>query len=195
MKIFKGLFLLLFVLCELNCQNFHVDTIFIKQNCNYSIREIGMYKLCYVLRNNEILFSKKKNDKSKCDDSLFCFINNNYTSHFIFVDKKNRYIEEGNWRSIQFNGKYRSYFKNGKIKSEGNYCFNVEIGRWVYYKKNGQVYKSINYPNSIIGEYDRDQAKIDIETQLSLYKYDFVTLQDSINFVKSVKGRWLRRYR
>jgi antitoxin component YwqK of YwqJK toxin-antitoxin module len=102
-------------------------------------------------------------------------------------------VEEGYWNKYGFYGYYHSYYRNGKLKSEGLLREDLEVGMWVYYKTDGSVFRVINYPYIIKGEVPNNKSSYDLKTAIKLYAYP--SPQDSINFVNSVKGRWLKRYR
>lgn len=45
------------------------------------------------------------------------------------------------------NGDYKSYYENGKLKSEGKYSNNLQAGVWNYYYQNGKIKGTGNYIN------------------------------------------------
>ena len=52
----------------------------------------------------------------------------------------NSLIEQITYNSNSFkNGDYKSYYENGKLKSEGKYSNNLQEGLWNYYFKNGKL--------------------------------------------------------
>lgn len=196
-KIIVYLIPLLCFVFQLNAQN-QIDTTIIYQNRFSSVREIKYkYLFLYIIGNKINLVEGKNNGSDKYSKNQ-CYSKfhdkNGMDVYFKFyLRKDNRLIEEGFWDFYSFNGNYKSYFKNGKLKSEGVYFQGVEIGEWIYYKKDGSIFRVINYPININRIEVREEQKIDIKTAINLY--DYPTSQDSINFVKSVKGKWLRRYR
>lgn len=63
----------------------------------------------------------------------------------IFIDSKSRVIESGSWDYENFNGTYKSYYKNGNLKLEGIYLYGQKINEWTYYKKSGVIKFKRNY--------------------------------------------------
>lgn len=62
-----------------------------------------------------------------------------------FYDTKKRIIEEGRWYLEYFDGYYWSYFKNGKIKSNGEYSDNIKVGEWILNNKKGIIIHEDSY--------------------------------------------------
>ncbi|MBK6819136.1 MAG: hypothetical protein IPG85_05840 [Bacteroidetes bacterium] len=45
-------------------------------------------------------------------------------------------------------GEYKSYYKNGKLKSEGAFIQNNRVGFWVFYKEDGRIQCLRDYINN-----------------------------------------------
>lgn len=177
----------------------NIDTIVFEYEKFKSIRQLNWQNQHLSLK-NETYFLKKMSLSFCLTDSNNLMYSERVlfteNTHVVVVFRRNNFIykiEEGKWNKSGFAGHYCSYFKNGSIKSEGVLRQDLEVGKWVYYKKDGSVFKVINYPEIINGELPNKKPIYKIKTAISLYSYP--TPQDSINFVKSVKSRWLRRYR
>ena len=59
-------------------------------------------------------------------------------------------IFEGKYKNRLKEGEWVYFFKNGSIKSVGNYSEGTKIGTHIYYHNNGQLLKKINYQNGDI---------------------------------------------
>ncbi len=128
------------VIGNIYCQKHVCDTSFIIRN-----------KFTYLAVNIDI----SKYQKRGCsftqtflqtnDSSSYYLSNNIGSSYFIFLDKKFRKIEEGYWLGEFFKGLYCSYYKNGRIKSKGQYDGMEKIGTWLYYNENGVLIKTEKY--------------------------------------------------
>lgn len=189
---------LVFLINGIYAQKLNKDTLIIIFDRFSSVQDVKCDYLYLNLKNDTLYLSIKKKktiDEVKKEELLedMWRINPFIYCKFIWI-KNHRLIEEGYWNNGFFQGQYCSYFKNGSLKSNGNYLFGIEVGKWVYYKKDGTIYKIVYYPNAIKGMYDRSKARINLKDSMR-FLYVYTTPQDSINFVKSVKGRWLRRYR
>ncbi|MDD3280585.1 MAG: hypothetical protein PHC83_03330 [Bacteroidales bacterium] len=174
-------------------QSNKVDTISIQYEKFKSVNNLKHDNKFVFKKNQRYYLVKKAIRKYYLIDTINLdsfFDTSNFYCRFYY---KNKIIEEGIWDFYFYSGYYRSYFKNGKIKSEGNFNYSVEMSKWIYYKKDGSVYKIIYYPNDINEGLDREKGKVNIKKLIKYYTY--TTPQDSINFVKSVKGIWLWRYR
>lgn len=192
----KIVVLLLFIGASnsINAQSKRIDTIVVMYDKFSSVQKLNDQNK-FLFEVNGVLHLTKKSEKKCFDDTtniLGFFDNSNY-SYYCKIYYKGKLIEEGKWNLYRFHGCYKSYFISGEIRSEGTYSYGVEIGKWIYYRKDGGIYKIIYYPNVLNGGSERKKGKIDIKKAIKYYQYP--TPQDSINFVKSVKGRWLRRYR
>lgn len=66
-------------------------------------------------------------------------------TYTIFVTKKNKLIAEGYWNIEIFFGKYKEYYKTGKIKTEGVYKNGFKINIWKYYNDDGKLIKEEHY--------------------------------------------------
>jgi antitoxin component YwqK of YwqJK toxin-antitoxin module len=193
----KLLIILVFGFNSLFAQSDKIDTISIVYEKFSSVQNL-LHVNKFLFKKNGILYLEKRLER-KCDNDstnlYYFFYNKNHSNHLYYCKfyYKDKLIEEGIWDLYNFEGYYRSYYKNGKLKSEGNFFMGAEIGKWIYYNKKGSVYKIINYPNDINGGSEREKGKINLKKAIKYYEYQ--TPQDSINFVNSVKGRWLKRYR
>ena len=68
-----------------------------------------------------------------------------------FYNKDSIVEIEGIWFPEFFKGPYKEYYADGRIKITGEYAtkeseYGTKRGKWVYYKKNGKIKKTINYP-------------------------------------------------
>ena len=144
----KPYYILILVICVIffNCGVCHSqqvnDTIIcispdrqsIKQRKSwiYSVRNDTIYILANTRLYQPELFSLAQ---KLLEEKPFC----------IFLDKKLRKIEEGNWDGENFCGNYHYYYKNGNVQSSGYYCGSLRQGKWTYYKKNGEIKSSVQY--------------------------------------------------
>ncbi|MCX6272703.1 MAG: hypothetical protein NTU44_16100 [Bacteroidetes bacterium] len=61
------------------------------------------------------------------------------------------YYENGNkaqesiYKNGKVNGNSKSWYENGKLKSEGTILDTVQDGRWVYYHENGKLWSEMSY--------------------------------------------------
>lgn len=100
-----------------------------------SITEKNLWN--FGLKSDSILLEKHGHLFDQIDDSLTREIGKGY--YCIFFDLKGRKIEEVFWDHENFNGNYVSYYKSGTIKTKGEFSGSKEIGKWIYYGKNGLI--------------------------------------------------------
>jgi hypothetical protein len=62
-----------------------------------------------------------------------------------------------------FDGEYKSYYKNGKLKSEGAFLQNNRVGFWVFYKEDGRIQCLRDYINN-----DHYQEKLTDKKAISI---------------------------
>lgn len=69
------------------------------------------------------------------------------SAYFIFMTPSGKRIEEGVWDGEHFTfGGYKEYYKNGQVKSAGNFGYTGEkMGAWYYYNRRGDLVKAIKY--------------------------------------------------
>lgn len=64
------------------------------------------------------------------------------------MDLKGRKIEEGEiicpYCEGPFIGKYKAYYKNGKVLAEGQF-YGLRCGTWHFYNKDGELIKKVQY--------------------------------------------------
>jgi hypothetical protein len=63
----------------------------------------------------------------------------------VFISERGRKIAEGWCDGESFNGTYKEYHTNGHIKIEGYWINGVKVGKWKYYYKNGKLKNEIEY--------------------------------------------------
>lgn len=80
--------------------------------------------------------SDVKRHKDRCVDGI-C----------IDIDSINNIKSEARFKNCKLNGLFRLYFNNGLIKEFGNYQDGQKIGKWYYWKENGELIKTENFPD------------------------------------------------
>jgi antitoxin component YwqK of YwqJK toxin-antitoxin module len=133
----------------MEAQSLKRDTFFIKED--YKKTCLGNYKLSasggkYFYNGKEIdkvtYLKMDKFAESICD-SLLGKADGQYCKFYI---KDSVIIEEGVWHHEYFEGPYKAYYENGKIKIIGTYsATGIKTGRWLYYDKKGKLKKKLNY--------------------------------------------------
>lgn len=134
-----------FVLFFSFCSSFlKADTLYIYNYKRSSVYDTTFEKVAtYKFKRNKICIVRPFLHKNYYDSTISnLLIKQPYCKLF---DKRGRLFEEGIWNGEYFDGLYKSYHKNGILKSSGRYQTGKKVGIWSYYDDSGKLISSINY--------------------------------------------------
>ncbi|MCF8297683.1 MAG: hypothetical protein K9J13_09095 [Saprospiraceae bacterium] len=102
--------------------------------------------LYHINCNKDSLFLSKISDEFETEFNNLIDYKELLGLYFIFITKDGRKIEEGRcYGDTGFEGIYKYYYKNGKIKREGKRENGRKIGNWKFYNCNGKLKKIKSY--------------------------------------------------
>lgn len=88
-----------------------------------------------------------------------------YTNYLLGGKKLVISVENG-----VFNGDYKMYYKNGKIKSEGTFLYGDSDGKEINYYKSGVISSIINYQNGLLN----GLTTLNFETGEKQEEYEYI---------------------
>ena len=100
--------------------------------------------ICFLLFLSAVSFSKtktvSKNQLVFVNDSMICKIDNTPFTGKVIDGKNREYFKKG-----KAQGKWLTFYKNGKLKSIENWSEGHLNGKHIIYRENGTKYIEINY--------------------------------------------------